>query len=115
MCNSLLKTSSISLIQIEHFNTEIFLNIYFADNTAPSFNNTCPENMMFHVPKCSSSALVSWAEPFATDNSGHVTIGHPAVRPPANLSIGLYYVHYSATDGKGNRANCSFVVQVART
>ena len=41
-----------------------------------------------------------------------MTLSYPAVRPPANLSIGLHYVHYSAADAEGNRANCSFVVQV---
>ena len=87
---------------------------FFSDDTPPSFNNTCPRNMVFYVPKCSSSAVVSWNEPKATDNSGHVIISYPAVQPPANLSIGLYNVHYSAADGEGNRANCSFIVQVAR-
>ena len=83
----------------------------FADNKLPSFN-TCPRNMVVYVPKCSSNALVNWNEPVATDNSGHVTISYPAVRPPANLSIGLHNIHYSATDDEGNRANCSFIVQV---
>lgn len=84
------------------------------DNTAPSFNNTCPENMVFTVPECSSSALVSWTEPFATDNSNHVVISYPSLRPPVNLSIGVYYFHYSAADGEGNRVNCTFIVQIAR-
>ena len=49
----------------------------------------------------------------ATDNSGHVIINHPTLRPPVNLSIGLYSLHYSAKDGEGNIANCTFLVQVA--
>ena len=49
----------------------------------------------------------------ATDNSGHVSISYPAIRPPVNLRIGLYNVLYSAIDSSGNRANCTFVVQVA--
>ena len=69
--------------------------------------------MVVYAPKCSSNAPLSWFEPAATDNSGHVIINYPAVRPPANLSIGLYSVQYSATDEEGNRANCSFIVQVA--
>ena len=67
---------------------------------------------MVSVPKCSSSTVVSWNEPIASDNSGHMTLSYPAVRPPANLSIGPHYAHYSAADAEGNRANCSFVVQV---
>ena len=49
----------------------------------------------------------------ATDNSGHVIINHPTLRPPVNLSIGLYSLHYSAKDGEGNIVNCTFLVQVA--
>ena len=85
----------------------------FADNTPPSFNSTCPNNMVFYVPECSSTALLSWNESAATDNSGHVSISYPAIRPPVNLSIGLYNILYSATDSSGNRANCTFFVQVA--
>ena len=69
--------------------------------------------MVFYAPKCSSSAVVTWNEPIAKDNSGHVTISYPAIRPSANLSIGLYNVRYSAADAEGNRANCSFIVQVS--
>lgn len=85
----------------------------FPDNTPPSFNNTCPDNMVFYATECSSSALLTWIEPKATDNSGHVSISYPAIRPPVNLGIGLYSVLYSAIDNSGNRANCTFIVQVA--
>ncbi|XP_015750073.1 PREDICTED: sushi, von Willebrand factor type A, EGF and pentraxin domain-containing protein 1-like [Acropora digitifera] len=84
------------------------------DNTPPSFNDTCPDNMVFYAMECSSSALLTWTEPLAADNSGHVSISYPAIRPPVNLIIGLYNVLYSATDSSGNRANCTFIVQVAR-
>ena len=85
----------------------------FLDKEPPFYRNTCLRNMVFHAPgKCAASAVVSWKEPIATDNSGHVTFSYPALRPPANLSIGLHYVHYSAADDEGNRANCTLVVQV---
>ncbi|CAH3199242.1 unnamed protein product, partial [Porites evermanni] len=89
-------------------------NTFCRDNTPPSFNGSCPRNIVVSVPKCSPSTVVSWNEPIASDNSGHMTLSYPAVRPPANLSIGLHYVHYSAADAEGNRANCSFVVQVIK-
>ncbi|XP_015752647.1 PREDICTED: sushi, von Willebrand factor type A, EGF and pentraxin domain-containing protein 1-like, partial [Acropora digitifera] len=82
------------------------------DNAPPSFSNTCPKNMVSYTAECSSSALVSWNEPSANDNSGHVSISYPGVRPPVNLSIGLHNVMYSAMDSSGNRVNCSFIVQV---
>ena len=84
----------------------------FTDNAPPSFSNTCPKNMVSYTAECSSSALVSWNEPSANDNSGHVSISYPGVRPPANLSIGLHNIMYSAMDSSGNRVNCSFIVQV---
>ena len=69
--------------------------------------------MVFYATECSSSASLSWIEPKATDNSGQVAISYPAIRPPVNLTIGLYNILYSATDSSGNRANCTFIVQVA--
>ncbi|PFX23090.1 Low-density lipoprotein receptor-related protein 6 [Stylophora pistillata] len=84
------------------------------DNTPPSFHDTCPGNMVVYAPECSSTASVNWIEPTATDNSGHLTIGYPLIRPPINLSIGLYYVLYSASDSSKNRVNCTFIVQIAR-
>lgn len=69
--------------------------------------------MVFYATECSSSALLTWIEPKATDNSDHVSIIYPAIRPPVNLSIGLYNILYSAIDNNGNRANCTFIVQVA--
>ncbi|XP_066030110.1 low-density lipoprotein receptor-related protein 6 isoform X2 [Pocillopora verrucosa] len=84
------------------------------DTTPPSFNNTCPENMVVYTPECSSSAFVGWNEPTADDNSGHVIVNHPSIRPLSQLSIGVYFIIYSASDADGNRANCTFVVKVAR-
>ena len=68
---------------------------------------------MVYTPECSSSALVGWNEPIADDNSGHVIVAFPSIRPAAQLSIGLYYIMYSASEAEGNRANCTFVVQIA--
>jgi len=69
--------------------------------------------MVFYTTECSFRALLTWIEPIATDNSGHVSISYPAIRPAVNLSIGLYNILYSAIDSSGNQANCSFIVQVA--
>ena len=94
----------LSLLLFCRFNT---------DDTAPSFNDTCPENMVFFATECSSSALLTWNEPKAIDNSGHVSISYPAIRPPVNLTIGLYSLLYSAIDSSGNQVNCTFIAQVA--
>jgi len=84
----------------------------FTDISPPSFNGTCPNNMVFYATECSSRALLLWNEPVATDNSDHVSVSYPDIRPPVNLSIGLYNILYSAIDSSGNGANCTFIVQV---
>ncbi|XP_015761127.1 PREDICTED: uncharacterized protein LOC107340287 [Acropora digitifera] len=84
------------------------------DKVPPSFNNSCPGNMVIYLPRCSPYAQVAWNEPTVTDNSDHVIISYPAVRPPTNLTLGLYSIHYSARDDDGNSANCSFIAQVAK-
>ena len=68
--------------------------------------------MAFYTTECSSSALLKWIEPVATDNSGHVSISYPVIRPPVNLTVGLYNVQYSAIDDNENQAFCTFIVQV---
>ena len=48
----------------------------------------------------------------ATENSGQVFLSYLTIRPPVNLSVGLYNVLYSAIDSSGEQANCTFIVQV---
>lgn len=68
--------------------------------------------MVFYTDSCKDSAVVSWNDPVATDNSGITVMTYPPVRSPINLTVGLYEIFYTATDKSGNTANCSFVVQV---
>lgn len=68
--------------------------------------------MVFYTDICEDSAVVSWSDPVATDNSGTTVMTYPPIRPPVNLTIGLFQIFYMATDKSGNTANCSFVVQV---
>ena len=68
--------------------------------------------MVFYTDSCKDSAVVSWSDPVATDNSGTTVMTYPLVRSPVNLTVGLHEIFYTATDRSGNTANCSFVVQV---
>ena len=68
--------------------------------------------MVFYTDSCEDSAVVSWSDPEATDNSGTTVMTYPPVRSPVNLTVGLYEIFYTAADKSGNTANCSFVVQV---
>ena len=58
-------------------------------------------------------ALVSYAVPTATDNSGPVTANLTAGNPPGNFSLGDTLVMYTVTDGSGNTDSCSFYVNVS--
>ena len=75
------------------------------DKSAPSFNNSCPGDMLIYLPKCSPYAQVFWNIPTVTNNS---------CWPPANLSLGVFRIHYPARDDEGKTANCSLIVQVAK-
>ena len=86
--------------------------LFTSDLSPPTFNDTCPSEMVFYTDSCEDSAGVSWSDPVATDNSGITVMTYPSVRAPVNLTVGLYGISYTATDKSGNTANCSFVVQV---
>ena len=68
--------------------------------------------MVFYTDSCNDRAVVSWSDPVATDNSGTTVMTYPPIRSPANFTVGLYEILYTATDNSGNTANCSFLVQV---
>jgi hypothetical protein len=72
---------------------------------------TCPPSQTVDNGSCSPS--VSYAEPTATDNCGSVTVS--LVSGPAsgaNFPGGATTVTWSADDGHGNSATCSFTVTV---
>ena len=91
----------------------LFIIVSFSrDFSPPTFNDTCPGNLVFYTGNCEDRVTVSWTDPVATDNSQSMAMTYPAIRPPANLTVDLYKILYTATDKKGNSANCSFAVQV---
>ena len=58
------------------------------------------------------TAMVEWEGPKASDNSGNVS--HIICNPQSgtNFTIGQTDVICEAVDGSGNRASCSFQVNV---
>jgi len=80
------------------------------DNTPPVFTS-CPSNITLE-PTCPTGAIATYATPTATDNCG-VTVTRTA--GPASGSvfpIGTTTVTYTADDGHGNTATCTFTVTV---
>jgi uncharacterized repeat protein (TIGR01451 family) len=73
---------------------------------------TCPDDITTD-PTCPSGAIVTYTAPVGTDNCPGVTTNRTA--GPASGSvfpIGTTTVTYTATDGNGQTASCSFTVTV---
>jgi hypothetical protein len=79
------------------------------DVTAPTINN-CPSNITVNAAPCMNAA--TWVAPTVSDNCSATivqTTGAPSGTP---LNIGAHTIAYTATDGSGNTAICSFTVTV---
>ncbi|XP_030839157.1 hyalin isoform X4 [Strongylocentrotus purpuratus] len=82
--------------------------VQIVDEEAPSI--TCPDNITVATDLGASSAIITWAGPFASDNTGQAT----AV---TDISLGLWPIGIqtvtgTAVDGSGNEAQCTFWVNV---
>ena len=81
-------------------------NVIISDDQNPVISG-CPSNVI------TCNTLVSWIEPTASDNCSNASIVQ--IAGPANGSVfaeGITTVTYSASDGHGNSATCSFTVTV---
>lgn len=58
------------------------------------------------------SAEVNWTVPTAIDNSGFKPSINSNYHPPRRFPQGNYTVTYSAVDQSGNKATCSFMIEV---
>ncbi|HRI26987.1 MAG TPA: HYR domain-containing protein [Chitinophagales bacterium] len=86
--------------------TTCSFTVSVADTQAPIIAN-CPANIV----TCQGSA--SWTPPTATDNCGTVFLTSNFA-PGAVFGAGTTTVVYTATDGAGNTANCSFTVSAGQ-
>ncbi|XP_022109740.1 uncharacterized protein LOC110989561 isoform X3 [Acanthaster planci] len=85
-------------------------NITVIDNEPPRFSN-CPAMASAVAATDQDMATVTWDLPSASDNAITVTV--EASHSSAVLyPLGVTPVVYLATDGSGNRANCTFDVTV---
>jgi len=92
-------------------------NITIQDNIKPFFTN-CPNGMIMvgNDPNL-CSAKVNWTPPTAIDNCG----GNVSVIQTMGLasgsvfSVGTHQIVYTANDGNGNTATCSFTIVVLDT
>ena len=58
-----------------------------------------------------ATAVVSWVEPYAIDNSGPTTLTF-SHSPGSTFSIGVTPVEYTAVDDSGNKVTSMFVIDI---
>ena len=100
------------IIVLTHF---ITFALYVADNVDPVIS--CPNNIVREVRAGNANGeTVTWTDATATDNSGvvqSVLLTSNAQRRSGTFFVfGSYTITYTATDGSGNSASCSFTVTV---
>lgn len=86
------------------------LNGCVNDNTNPVIT-ACPGNQLVNLTGPGCSRAVSWPPPIANDNCTVATFD-PDYPPGTVFPKGTTLVTYTATDGAGNTATCSFNVTV---
>ena len=94
----------------ESSNVTLFILV---DVFPPTFNDTCPTSpLLVYAERGFYSAQVNWNEPVATDNLGDAPSLTSNYKPPQRFSQGTYVIIYTAVDQSGNRATCTFAVEV---
>ena len=84
--------------------------ICFTDNGNPVISDL-PDDITQNTDSELSTAVVTWTEPTATDNSGSVTLTS-SHNSGDMFSIGITTVTYTATDGASNTVIVMFTVEI---
>ena len=85
-----------------------------SQDTTPPIITGCPDSPIYNIPFGTTSRIVSWIEPRATDDSGVAPTTDQTRSPPDSFSIGVTTVTYVFRDQAGNSATCSFSVTIGR-
>ena len=80
------------------------------EDTIPPTITGCPGTLTFPTDAGSNTAVATWTEPTATDNSGISPTRLQTHRSGESFSVGQTEVTYIFTDQAGNAATCSFTV-----
>ena len=84
-----------------------------SDILPPLFDVPCPASpLVAYAERETFSAEVNWTVPTATDNSGLKPSINSNYHPTRRFTRGNYTVTYSAVDQSGNKATCSFTIEV---
>ncbi|XP_033626665.1 uncharacterized protein LOC117289582 isoform X32 [Asterias rubens] len=82
-------------------------------DTIPPVISGCPPGASAVAPQGQTSAVVTWNEPTATDNSGGNVQRSSNRSPGESFSVGMTMITYTFTDQSGNQATCTFAVTVS--
>lgn len=88
-----------------------FFFVFVVDNQPPVISD-CPENININVELGTASAVVTWVEPTATDNSGVVNLVTRSAAPGSSFNLGDTTVTYIFSDNSNNINTCVFTVTV---
>uniref|UniRef100_UPI003A92F63D HYR domain-containing protein n=1 Tax=Bizionia sp. TaxID=1954480 RepID=UPI003A92F63D len=91
--------------------------VIITDNTAPTFNS-CPPSASVNNDSGVCGAVVNFTIPTATDNCGVATVAQTDTTGLTSgdvFPIGTTTIEFTADDGNGNTAICSFNITVTDT
>ena len=91
---------------LDHLNNQIL----FSDVEAPILS--CPNNQSRTMTFGKSTAVVFWDKPDASDNSGERPNISCSIDNGSQFAIGQTEVICHAQDNFGNRAECTFTVEI---
>ncbi|XP_072014217.1 hyalin-like [Amphiura filiformis] len=87
------------------------ITVVEVDTTEPMVTY-CPQSSTYTVPLGTSSRVVTWLEPTASDNSRVSPMVMQSHQSGESFNIGPTDVMYLFIDEAGNQATCSFVIMV---
>ena len=87
-----------------------FRAIFSSDHEDPIINNT-PANIIRNTDSGLPTAIVTWQEPTATDNSGSQTLTS-SHHPGSSFNIGITIITYTSIDSSGNTVTDSFITDI---
>lgn len=86
--------------------------LVFATDVTPPVVSDCPESIVLFV-RTGNTAIATWTEPTAQDNSGLPVVITQTAFPGIELPVGELPVVYTFTDQAGNSAPvCQFTIVV---
>ena len=87
----------------------ILYTVNAVDSTPPTINR-CPQSSSYMVAIGTTSRVVTWIEPTATDDSGVQPTVVSTHQSGSSFPVGTTQVIYIFMDQAGNEATCAFSI-----